>query len=165
MNNNRISATLPKADADAVAAAISTIRQKLPFLIDLTADERRALTKLGDKSRAFVLKALEVATQNPTMLPGSFGLQEMKADVELFESLEPIFMAINKLQDLIDDTLMLAGSEAYAAALAVYTFARLSDAGEALELAADDLGRRFVRKSKRGTSPATDPTRDAPTKQ
>lgn len=54
MAQNRISASLSTSDRDAVLAAITQIRQKLPFLIDLTADERRALPKLGDKSRAFV---------------------------------------------------------------------------------------------------------------
>lgn len=39
-----------------------TIKQKLPFLIDLIAEERKSLPKMGDKSRAFVSKALEVAT-------------------------------------------------------------------------------------------------------
>jgi hypothetical protein len=33
---NRVSATLGEAERQAVFAAIQTIRQKLPFLIDLT---------------------------------------------------------------------------------------------------------------------------------
>ena len=64
-----ISATLTQADREAVMAAIATIKEKLPFLIDLTADDRKALPKMGDKSRAFVSKALEVTTQNPDFLP------------------------------------------------------------------------------------------------
>ena len=39
--------------------------RKLPFLLNLTADERLALPKPGDKSQAFIRKALEVAAQNP----------------------------------------------------------------------------------------------------
>ena len=34
---NRVSASLSAADRDVVMNAIATIRQKLPFLIDLTA--------------------------------------------------------------------------------------------------------------------------------
>lgn len=63
MADNRISASLSQADREAVMSAIATIREKLPFLIDLTTQERRSLPKLGDKSRAFVSKSLEVATQ------------------------------------------------------------------------------------------------------
>lgn len=44
MADNRISASLSQADREAVMQAIATIREKLPFLIDLTTEERRALT-------------------------------------------------------------------------------------------------------------------------
>lgn len=62
-------------------AAIATIKTKLPFLIDLSVEERKALLKLGDKSRAFVSKALEVATQNPDFLPRSFDFLMTSGDV------------------------------------------------------------------------------------
>ena len=84
----------------------------------------------------------------------------MRADVQLFEDLQPVLMAINKLQDLIEDTSILAGSEAYAAALAVYSYVKVGSADDALEVAADDLGRRFVRKASPATStPAPNPSK------
>ena len=43
MPDNRISAALSQADQQAVLAAVNTIREKLPFLIDLSPDERRSL--------------------------------------------------------------------------------------------------------------------------
>jgi len=81
MPTTPISATLTQADREAVMTAVATIKEKLPFLIDLTADDRKALPKMGDKSRAFVTKALEVATQNPDFLPRSFDLEELRKDV------------------------------------------------------------------------------------
>ena len=148
MGENKVSATLSSADRDAVLAAIATIRQKLPFLIDLNSEDRRGMTKLGDKSRAFVSKALEVATQNQNVLPRSFDLEEMRRDAQLFGDLQPILIALNQLQDLVDDTVMQVGSEAYAAALAVYTYAKASGTGSALEAVADDLVQRFARKAR-----------------
>ena len=47
MNPNRVSATLPTADQEAVMSAIEAIRQKLPFLIDLTSNEPTGMAKLG----------------------------------------------------------------------------------------------------------------------
>jgi hypothetical protein len=44
---NRISAALTKTDREAVMDAITTIKTRLPFLIDLTADERKAVTQDG----------------------------------------------------------------------------------------------------------------------
>lgn len=144
-----ISATLTQADRDAVMAAVSTIKAKLPFLIDLNADERRALPKMGDKSRAFVSKALEVATQNPDFLPRSFDLEELRRDVQLFESLYPLLLTLTQLQELVDDTCLAVGSEAYAAALQVYTYAKASGNGNGLDAVVEEMGQRFVRKSRK----------------
>ena len=52
MNTNRIDATLSPEDQAAVLAALATIKKKLPFLIDISPDERSSLPKMGDKSRA-----------------------------------------------------------------------------------------------------------------
>lgn len=90
MPENRVSAQLSAEDRDAVLQAIETIRQKMPFLIDLSPEERRDLPKTGDKSRAFVSKARELAEQNPDFLPRSFDIEEMRRDVDLLESLYPI---------------------------------------------------------------------------
>ncbi|MBN3908554.1 MAG: hypothetical protein HWQ35_19035 [Nostoc sp. NMS1] len=149
MADNKVSAKLSSADREAVMQAITTIREKLPFLIDLTTDERKALPKLGDKSRAFVSKALEIGTQNPDFLPRSFDLNEMRQDIELFEALYPILLSLTQLQELLDDTSVAVGSEAYAAGLMIYNYAKASGKGAGLESMVDDLGRRFARKAKK----------------
>jgi hypothetical protein len=148
MSTNRVSATLSTVDQEAVLTAIETIRQKLPFLIDLTSSERVGMAKLGDKSQGFVKKALDVATQNQAMLPASFDLIEMRKDAQLFESLSAIQFAIDKLHNQIDDTAIQVGAEAFAAARAVYAAAKTPFAAPALRTAAGDLGKRFGRKSR-----------------
>ncbi|MCC5616430.1 hypothetical protein LC605_15400 [Nostoc sp. CHAB 5836] len=149
MADKKVSAKLSSADREAVMQAITTIREKLPFLIDLTTEERKALPKLGDKSRAFVSKALEIGTQNPDFLPRSFDLNEMRQDIELFEALYPILLSLTQLQELVDDTSVAVGSEAYAAGLMIYNYAKASGKGAGLESMVDDLGRRFARKAKK----------------
>ena len=149
MTATPISATLTQADRAAVMDAIATIKDRLPFLVDLSVEERKALPKIGDKSRAFVSKALEVAIQNPDFLPRSFDLDEMRKDVQLFEAIYPLVMALAQLQELMDDTYTLVGSEAYAAALQVYNYAKASGQGSGLDAVVDELGQRFARKSKR----------------
>lgn len=144
-----ISATLGQTDRDAVMDAIATIKAKLPFLIDLSAEERKALPKMGDKSRAFVSKALEVATQNPDFLPRSFDLSEMRKDVQLFEALYPLLLSLTQLQELVDDTCMAVGSEAYASALSVYNYAKASGQGAGLDAVVGEMGQRFARKSRK----------------
>ena len=155
MHTTSISATLSQADRDAVMEAVATIKAKLPFLTGLSAEECKALPKMGDKSRAFVSKALEVATQNPDFLPRSFDLNEMRKDVQLFESIYPIVVALTQLSELLDDTLLAVGSEAYAAALQVYSYAKASGQGSGLDAVVGEMGQRFARKSRSPKSQAT----------
>jgi len=156
MQDNRISATLADADRQAVMTAIDTIRQKLSFLTDLTTEERRALPKMGDRSRAFVSQALDLASQNPNILPAGFDTAEMRKDVELLAALDPILTALMQLGELVEDTYMAVGSEAYTSALLVYQFARAAGRGSALDGALDGLAQRFARKTAKTTpNPAT----------
>ncbi len=154
VTTNQISATMTPADREAVLAAVATIKAKLPFLMNLTPEQRKSLPKMGDKSQAFVNKALEVATQNPDFLPRSFDLDEMKRDVELFQALYPVFLALTQLQEAVDDTVIAVGSDAYAAALLVYNFAKANGKGTGLDAVIDEMGKRFARKSRKAESPA-----------
>jgi hypothetical protein len=148
MTDNRVSATLSEADRQAVLAAVETIRQKLPFLVDLSPEQRRALPKMGDKSRAFVAKALAVAQHNSNFLPRSFSVEEFERDVALAEALLPIMVALTSLQEQLTDTYTEVGSEALSASLVVYQYGRNSGEGESLEGLLDDMGQRFARKSR-----------------
>ena len=49
-----ISAALTQTDRDAVMDAVTMIGTNLSFWVNLSADERKSLPKMGDKSRAFV---------------------------------------------------------------------------------------------------------------
>ena len=158
MPDNRVSAELSEADQQAVLSAINTIREKLPFLIDLSPEDRKALPRLEDKSRGFVSQALEVASQNADILPRSFDIEEMRKDFELLNALSPVLLALAQLNELVEDTYIEVGSEAYMAALAVYQYVRAAGKGAALDGALDALSQRFARKSGKATpkTPNTD---------
>ncbi|NJR59879.1 MAG: hypothetical protein HC769_14190 [Cyanobacteria bacterium CRU_2_1] len=154
MPANRISASLSTTEQQDIMNAIATISQKLSFLVDLSPEERRTMTKLGDRNRAFTRKALEIATQNPDFLPRSFEVAELRRDFELFEALQPMLLALTRLQELIDDTAVAAGNEAYAAALEVYRYAKANGTVAGLDNLVDEMGQRFTQQSGRGRSAA-----------
>ena len=58
MTQNRISLHLSADDLTAIEGAIDTLEHRLNGLIGLTPDERRELTKMGDKSEAFCRQAV-----------------------------------------------------------------------------------------------------------
>ena len=146
MSDQKLSVTMTTADVDDVMRAIQTIKQKMPFLLALTGDERRALPQPGDRGRAFIGKALEVATQNPSILPGFFSLEELRKDVELSHTLQPILMSLAQLQGMVEDTARMATSEAYSRALNVYSYAKASGSAAAVGSAVEELGKLFARR-------------------
>lgn len=149
MPSNRIAADFSAEQREKAKAALAALAEALPFLIDLSAEERRDMAKFGEKNRSFVVKALAIAEQHPEILPASFDLAEFRADVALVESLYPVRSAVETLFGRLDDTYFAAGSEAYAAALLVYQYAKLHNLGTgALDDTLDDLGRRFARRSR-----------------
>jgi hypothetical protein len=156
MNENRVSAKVSTEDVTAVKGAVETIHQKLPFLIGLDAETRRAMPRMGDKSRAFVRKCLELANQNPAILPRGFDLEEFNRDVALDEAMLPIAQLIGQLAEMVDDTQTAVRSDVYLAALIVYRSAKLAGKGTGLDGVIDDLARRFMHKS--GNPAAVTPT-------
>ena len=146
---NRISASITPDVRAAILQTITSLQTQLPFLLDITPEERQALPKLGDKSKAFVAKALELATQNSGFLPKDFDVEEMRKDVQLYDDLSAIRQAMAKVFELIEDSWIVTGSEAYIAALTIYTYAKNSSVGTAgLDGSIDELGARFARKAK-----------------
>jgi hypothetical protein len=150
MPTNRIDAAFTAEQREKARAALATLAEALPFLIDLPTEDRTTMLKFGEKNRSFVVKALAIAEAHPDILPRSFDVDEFRTDVALVEGLYPLRHAGETLFRRIDDTYFAAGSEAYAAALVVYQYAKVHNlASGALEETLDDLGRRFARKGKR----------------
>ena len=57
--------------------------------------------------------------------------------------------AIAQLQELLDDTYLAVGSEAYTAALQVYNYAKASGNVGGLDTVVEEMGQRFARKSRK----------------
>lgn len=145
MSDNLISGELSAEARQAIMEAIATIREQLPFLVDLSPEQRRELPKMGDGSRAFVERTLEVAKQNPDFLARSFDLEEFGRDVALYAALSPIYLAVAQLQELIDDTLLAVGSDAYTAALEAYAYAKRAGTTQGLDELKALMSKRFKR--------------------
>jgi hypothetical protein len=155
MTTNRVSATLNTSNKEAIMAAIETIKTNLPFLISLTLEERKALPKSGDRTRGFILNALEVAQHNDECLPRAFDTTEMQKDIKLIEELYPILMNLNQLQSMIADTYATANSEAYTAALRVYTAAKSNATLPGMKTVVAELKQQFAHRNQKATTPAT----------
>ncbi|MDR1325101.1 MAG: hypothetical protein LBK00_03595 [Treponema sp.] len=90
------------------------------YLLALTPAERRELPKMGEKTISFVEKAFDFARQNPTLVPPYLNVDAFGADFSDAHGLWALLNSVRQLEEGIDDTEMVAGSEAYQAALVFY---------------------------------------------
>jgi len=123
-NDNRISATLAPADKAAALQKITDLRALLPFLLNLTQDERKALFKLGDKSLGFDDKCRTYMTNNPTLVPAYVTVAEVDKDRALRTALLDIQRELATLLESLDDTVMVLGNEIAMADLSFYANVR-----------------------------------------
>ena len=118
---NLISFALSDEDRAEVMNAIKTIETKLvPKLKSLTAEEKKEIQKVGDKTYAFVEKCYEYAIANPDLVPAFLDVAEYKNDFEAFKSLRSIFNPMSQTTELIGDSMTLCGSDSMSAALVFY---------------------------------------------
>jgi hypothetical protein len=122
--DNQLSATVSAQDLTAISEALDAITARLPFLINLTAEERQVYAKMGDKTVAFVEKALEYAREHPNLVPPYLNVAEFERDMALIRQLQAVARPVQSLAEALDDTIMLAGSESYSAALTFYSSVR-----------------------------------------
>lgn len=130
LTNNRINTTMTAAQVAAVKTALQTIYTNMPFLLGLTIDERRFLPKINVSNKAFAEDAISAVVNNPGSIPAYLNGAQMQNDMTLFTQLDEFAVLTRQLLEKIEDTQMLAGSEAFVSSLASYKiFASAAEAG------------------------------------
>ena len=147
MSQNLVSATLSAEDRAAVLAALDTLFAKLPFLRGLTAEERRSLPRMGDKSVAFVNQCLRAAQQNADLLPARSPVAALEDDLALLADLQMISEREAQLHELLGDTTTALRSDVFVAALDIYGILKATGNAAGLDELRNQLSARFSRGS------------------
>jgi hypothetical protein len=159
MPYQNISYELKEDTKQEILSFLTQITDRLPFLINLTPEERHALPKMGDKTYPFVDKALELAQQNPNLVPPYLNVEELRRDFDLATKLRPIVSALNSLTEKLNDTQLAVGSEAYTAALQFYNSSKSAAKSNVpgTDSIVSELGKRFEGqgKKKSNSTPVT----------
>lgn len=149
MPYQNIDASLSAADVQAVKDAFAAVLTKLPFLVNLTADERKQVFKTGPDRLSFVKNAATGAQGNPDILPASFSTPAFQRDVDLFGVLTELGTLAESVASQIDDTRLAVGGEAMQQATQVYNYVKEAAKTTAgLKPLADQLGEQFQKASK-----------------
>ena len=155
LTNNRLNITATAEQITAVKTAIQTISTNLPFLIGLTAAERTALPAIDVNNKAFAEDAIHAGANNASLIPSYVSVEDMQNDMLLFNQLEEIAGLIKQLLEKVEDTKLLAGSEAYVSALALYKlFGAASEAGvPGSDVIVSQLKARFAKQGGAAKAP------------
>ena len=152
---NVISIEIPEADIQAVKDALNTIQTTLaPYVMALTPEQRKTIPKMSDGTEPFVGKVMDYATSNPQFAPPYMDVPEMKKDFDAVSALLPFLRTADQLVSNLNDTTMMAGSEAYVAALSYYNSVKMASKTNIPGAKAiyDDLSKRFAGQGKQKES-------------
>ena len=154
MSQNLISLQLTEQDLTTLNALVGDIESRLTGLVSLDNASRRQLTKMGDKSEAFVRQTLLVLAQNPEIVPPALGLAEAQADLRALDQLRPLLARLQRLTERVSDSEMALGSDLMSVALEGYGLLKVSGRNKGLEALSGALSARFARSPKKVVEPA-----------
>ena len=135
---------------DVIAAALQKVEEAqtilAPYLLQLTPEERKKRLKMGDKSLPLVEKTAEFAVTYPQFCPSYFNLDELNIDLADVINLRSLAVHVHQLGRDVEDTTMIAGSEALAQTLMYYNSVKQAAANKVSGAIAvfDELKKRFI---------------------
>ncbi len=111
---------MSKENEDLAVQKIEELGELIPNLVSIPFNEKKRLPKLGKKSTDFVDRAFLYMKKNPGYIAPFSDLAKVEKDMEAYHQLQHILSVLGPVYEDINDTLTIAGSEAYKAALAFY---------------------------------------------
>lgn len=154
MTQNIISLELSDGQITIALEALTELEGALAGLISLEAEERRRLTKMGQKSEVFCRQALSVLAQNPQIVPPSLNLAEAQSDLRALDRLRPVLDRLQRLAERGADTEIALGSDVMDVALEGYGLLKVSGKNQGLDGLRKELSARWA-KTRRTAEPAT----------
>ncbi|MCH2043228.1 MAG: hypothetical protein MK212_03750 [Saprospiraceae bacterium] len=123
---NKISAQLTEDAIQEIAELVKQIKGKLPFLLELSANDRAKIPTVDRTGKAFISDALDAARAKNAVLPEYVSVDELEKDLKLFEALSRVLAPLAELYASLEDTKRVAGAEAYTSAMVIYNMFQMA---------------------------------------
>ncbi|NBA85272.1 hypothetical protein GVN16_05840 [Emticicia sp. CRIBPO] len=121
MSKTLVNASLSEADKNEILTKLGEITAKLPFLVELTRSERQKVRKIGHKE-GYVGDCLRIAKSFPNILPPTVEVAKLERDFQLMNTINDIMVIVKGLADRLEDTRMMAGSNAMVESDSIYGY-------------------------------------------
>lgn len=150
---NQIAINIPADELANIHALVAQLKTALaPYVQALTATEVKGISKMGDKTVAFVEKVKDYTVSNPEFIPtNSMNVNDFLVDFNAVKTLAPVLKNISQINDDLEDTLMLCGNEALVPALMYYGSVKFNanNGVASAKTIYEDLQKRFPGRSKK----------------
>ncbi|MCP5050304.1 MAG: hypothetical protein GY940_24265 [bacterium] len=148
---NRINLIVTDELKAAIMQKLTELLELFGFLVDLGPDGRLRISKMGRKNVDFVTRGKKHMELNPEYLSGGETLEKFLNDFNGSGFLRLVEKILFSLMDKVQDTAMLAESEAYRTVRIYYKGAKAaaqgSDGDQEAKRIADDLAVHYKKKS------------------
>jgi hypothetical protein len=154
---NKHSAAIPAETLSEISKLFRQILTMLePYRTPLTADERRELSIVGDKTLGFLEKGKEYIDLYPGLIPPWLNKADFTVDFDDVHNITPIKNLADQIQEAIYNIYYLAGDEAYRWMLDYYHSAKQAAGRDVpnAKIVAGELGKRFYRPRKKSRESA-----------
>ena len=156
MSANRLSLNI----TDAQKAAVATDTGKLAastegFNVVISKEELKSLPKIADGRMPFVQKAADYSVSNPEHVPAVLDVPEFQKDVKAFAALREMARPLRQILEKIENSMNVAGSEAFYAARDYYKMVQLNAklGVPGAQAIYDDLRRLFESSASKADKP------------
>lgn len=148
--SNKISAEFTDGAKAEALAKMQEVKNTMPFLLNLTVEEKKRLKGIGNKNLSYVQKCLEGELAFPNELKANFHVSEFQKDVNLFNNLLGFQLACLSLFKMVDDTMKASGIDAMRSASEVYASLKSSAKNNAsVKAIVNEIGERFKGQGRR----------------
>lgn len=149
-----ISGNLTVEKKDQLLQLLKEIETGLDFTLNLKPLERRTINKMGDRSKPFVDKALEIVSQNSELIPEYLDKDEFRKYYDLSQYLFSLLILMAKLTEKIEDTMFVAGAQAVDWSLKLYEYLKIASRGgvPGTDQLVAELAKRYQYRANKGGS-------------
>ena len=163
MNKTEINYEMTAEQYDRIVQCVKGMDAELGFTINLTMEQNQRLSKLGDKSVAFVDKTMTYSTDRPDLIPPCSDMIDFKRDYELANKLRQLIEITRPVLQKMKDSYFLVGANTLMAARKFYGYIKAAAVAGAPGATAirNDLRKRYAKI--KSTEMDTEPSPMAPT--
>ena len=106
-----ISGELTPETIEIIKQKVEGIKTDMPFLVNLTKDQRKRLQTIGPNRLGYVTEVNLASNAHKMALAADFNLDEYNKDKNLLAGMAEVFSWISPLHDSLVSTMMALGSE------------------------------------------------------